>query len=296
MTLIEQFVTYYLQAGKAERTASEYAKEIFYFSRFLSSKYSDCHFSSDELLICAGKDDAYAYMVHCLNRKNSNQTRARKVSALRQFYRFLIKIDCVSSNPFESVDRPHVSRSLPAFLNLDDAKRLIHAARSIDDIFYRRRNTCIIIWFLNMGLRLSELAKIQISDLYDDSILINGKGSKERIAYLNTSCLRALRLWLHWRGQEQGALFTTKSGDALSAGSIAAIVKSLIRRAGLPDQISTHKLRHTAATLLYRSGAADLLVLSEILGHASIATTQIYTHVADERIIQAMSKHPLADF
>lgn len=294
--LIDDFVTYYQNAGKAERTAREYAKEISYFSRFLSSIYPDSGMAQDELLCCASEQDAYAYMTQCLASGNSNQTRARKVSALRQFYRYLHRVHLVTENIFEPIDRPRVSHSLPSFLSLDDAKLLIRTARDIDDIFYRRRNACIIIWFLSMGLRLSELAGIQMHDIYDDAILIRGKGSKERIAYLNKSCLRALRLWLHWRGGQDGALFTAKCGSGLSAGSIAAIVKALIRRAGLPDRISTHKLRHTAATLLYRSGAADLLVLSEILGHSSIATTQIYTHVADDRIIRAMDAHPLADF
>jgi|BioPla2DNA2_1021312.scaffolds.fasta_scaffold00226_55 integrase/recombinase XerD len=295
--LIDNFVLYYATLGKSARTGQEYKKEIKYFARFLALRYPNSGLSDTELLICADKSDAYAYMACCLTElNNSNEARARKVSALRMFYRYLIKTDHVSINPFDSVDRPKISRKLPVFLSLDDAKLLIQVARSRKDLFYRRRNTCIVIWFLNLGLRLSELAGIQISDIYDDSVLIQGKGNKERVAYLNKSCLRALRLWLHWRGRHDGSLFVSKQGHGISSSAIADIIKNLIRAADLPDRISTHKLRHTAATLLYRSGAADLLLLSEILGHASIATTQIYTHVADERIIAAMEAHPLADF
>lgn len=296
MSLIDDFVTYYQTLGKAVRTGTEYAKEILYFAKFLQSSYPNAGLKLDELLMVADKTDAYAYMTKCLDKCNSTATRARKVSSLRQFYKYLLKQDLVSTNIFEVIDRPKVTHSLPTFLSLDDAKKLILTARSLGDLFYRRRNTCIIVWFLNTGMRLSELASIQLLDIYDDAVLIHGKGSKERMVYLNRACLKSYRLWLYYRGQDEGPLFISKSGQGLSPGSIATIVKSLIRKAGLPERVSTHKLRHTCATLLYQSHVADLLLLSEILGHSSVATTQVYTHIADERIKAAMDQHPLANF
>ena len=290
--LVDLFVDYSIAIkGRSMRTCQEYRKEVLFFADWLEPSMN-----VDDVLCLATTEDVEKYLVWCDQvKKNAGSTRARKISALRSFYNFCVRKKIVLTNPLTDMERPKYTRSLPVFLNLDDYKRLIQSARSREDLFYRRRNTLILILFINCGLRLSELASIQMSDIYDDAILIRGKGDKERFAYLNKSCQRALRLWLGKRGSSPGYLIITKQGKGLQASSVASVVKAELHEVGL-DNISTHKLRHTAATLLYRQGHVDIRLLQRILGHASIATTEIYTHVVDEQIIQAMEAHPLSDF
>ena len=290
--LIDSFVDYSIAIrGRSERTCEEYKKEVLYFAAWLEPDLS-----IDDVLMLATTADVERYLVWCHEVKgNSGATRARKISALRSFYNFCVRKGHVLTNPLTDMERPKYGRGLPSYLNLEDSKRLIQSARSREDLFYRRRNTLILILFINCGLRLSELASIQMSDIYDDAILIRGKGDKDRFAYLNTSCQRALRLWVGKRGNSPGYLIITKQGKGLQASSVASVVKAELQTVGL-EHISTHKLRHTAATLLYRQGHVDIRLLQRILGHASIATTEIYTHVVDEQVIQAMEAHPLSDF
>lgn len=291
--MFTSFSDHFKALGKSDRTAIEYTKEARYFARFIRQ---GTDLSDEDLLILATKDDAYQYSLECAKRDLSKATLARKISSLRSFYSFLLEFGFVSSNPFQSVHRPKVSRSLPIYLSLDDARRLIQHSRTGKDLFYRRRDNCIIVLFINTGLRLSELADVDLSDVYDDAVHIIGKGDKERYSYLNQACKKALRLWLSHRGQTPGGLFISKSGNRICASTISAIVKRHIVSAGLDPRMSTHKLRHTCATMLYRYGAADIRLLRDILGHASIATTEIYTHVVDEQIREAMEAHPLAKF
>jgi site-specific recombinase XerD len=212
------------------------------------------------------------------------------------FYNYLAEQGVIDVNPIAAMPRPSVPRSMPRFLNLDDCRLLIRTARSRDDIFYRRRNTCIIILFLNIGLRLSELAGITLPDIYSDVILIKGKGNRERFVYLNKSCQRAVRLWMSHRRSESDKLFVSKQGEPLSPSSIYSVVKNLLTEAGLGDRhLSPHKLRHTCATLMYMSGT-DIRLLQGVLGHASIATTEIYTHIMSEQMMDAFRNHPLAEF
>lgn len=295
--MINDFVDYFRSVlGRAERTCTEYAKEVSLFSRYLA----DAHpigLSCDDLLLCADRQDVTAYIVQCAARGCSESTRARKISALRSFYDYLLDQGMVTANPLHGMPRPRYHRALPAFLSLEDSKRLIRSVRSRDDIFYRRRNTLMIVLLINCGLRLSELAGIHLSDIYDDAIRILGKGNRERYIYLNRSCQRALRLWLSHRKTESGSLFVSKQGKGLATASVASAIKGELKRAGLDTKrISTHKLRHTCATLLYRHANTDIRMLQGILGHVSIATTEIYTHIVDDQIIEAMDNHPLSDF
>lgn len=291
--MIDLFFTYYLNLGKSERTAKEYKKEIGLYVDYLRNIYPGL--TPEELILLTDKHDAYAYITHCMEKGNSAATRARKISALRQFYRFLVSRDITDSNPFYHVDRPKVPKTLPVFLSLDDTKKLITSSRSNKDLFYRRRNACIVILFINTGMRLAELSSLDINDIYDDAIIIQGKGDKERYVYLNKACQRAIRLWVGKRGHDSGSLFVSKGGQPLQPASIAGVVKAELHKVGL-GHLSTHKLRHTCATLLYRYGQVDIRLLRDILGHVSVATTQIYTHVVDEQLIRAMESHPLADY
>lgn len=293
--MFTSFINHFKTLGKSDRTAAEYLKEARYFASFIRQTHQ-VGLPDEDLLLLATRADAYDYISDCTKKDLSAATRARKVSSLRSFYHFLIEFDYLTVNPFLSIHRPKVQRKLPVYLSLSDARILIQTARSKKDHFYRRRDTCIIIFFINLGLRLSELANLSYGDIYDDAIRVTGKGDKERYIPLNKSCLRALRLWLSHRGNHHGGLFLSKQGKDISGSSIGGIIKKHIRQAGLNPDLSTHKLRHTCATLLYRYGGVDIRLLQDILGHASIATTEIYTHVVDEQLIEAMAHHPLADF
>lgn len=287
--LIDEFIVYFAAVlGRADRTCVEYAKEIRLFASRLEPDMP-----VDDVLMLATRSDVRRYIESCS--ELSAATRARKISTLRTFYAWAVDNGYRTDNPVISMPRPKISRSLPIYLSLDDAKALVRSARSRGDLFYRRRNTLIIILYINCGLRLSELAGIQMHDVYDDAIRIVGKGGKERYVYLNNSCQRALRLWLGKRGHGSGHLIVSKQGQGLHPSSLASVVKLELAKVGL-GHLSTHKLRHTAATLLYRYGHVDIRVLQSILGHASIATTEIYTHVVSDQVIAAMESHPMADF
>lgn len=287
--LIDSFIRYFSAVlGRADRTCTEYAKEIGYFASWLEPDLPP-----DDVLLLATRSDVRRYIESCSDR--SNATRARKISTLRTFYSWMVDSGLRQDNPVAGMPRPKITRSLPVYLSLEDAKALVRSTRSREDLFYRRRNTLIIILYINCGLRLSELAGIQMSDVYDDALRILGKGGKERYVYLNNSCQRALRLWLGKRGHASGHLVVSKQGQGLHPSSLAGVVKSELAKVGL-GHLSTHKLRHTAATLLYRYGHVDIRVLQSILGHASIATTEIYTHVVSDQVIAAMESHPMADF
>ncbi len=291
--MITEFLTYFRAVrGRSVRTCQEYKKELFYFAAWL-----DPDMESSDALQLATRSDVSDYIADCHAKGNSEATRARKISTLRTFYHWAVDEGLIDSCPVGSMPRPTVPQSLPRYLSLADSKLLIQTARSLPDLWYRRRNTCIVIMFLCLGLRLSELAGIELSDVYDDAILVQGKGSKERFVALPPSCLRALRLWLGKRGKEPGPLYVSKQGRPMSGSAIYSVIRNLLIKAELGDrQLSPHKLRHTCATLMYRSGAADIRLLQAILGHASIATTERYTHVVDDQIVEAMRKHPLADF
>ncbi len=287
--LIDSFVRYFSAVlGRAARTCTEYAKEIRLFASWLEPDMP-----VDDVLMLATRSDVRRYIESCSER--SAATRARKISTLRTFFAWCVANGHRPDNPVADMPRPKISRSLPVYLSLDDAKALVRSARSRDDLFYRRRNTLVIILYINCGLRLSELAGIQMQDVYDDAIRVVGKGGKERYVYLNNSCQRALRLWLGKRGHGSGHLIVSKQGHGLHPSSLASVVKLELAKVGL-GHLSTHKLRHTAATLLYRYGHVDIRVLQSILGHASIATTEIYTHVVSDQVIAAMESHPMADF
>lgn len=290
--MITEFVSYFSSVrGRSPRTCEEYAKELIHFANWL-----DPELDPDDCLMLTTKADIHAYIAYCSDCGNLAATRARKISTLRAYFSWAVDVGLITQCPVGAMPRPKIPRSLPRYLSLSDAKRLIQTARQLKNLWYRRRNTCIVLMFLCLGLRLSELAGIQLADVYDDAILITGKGSKERFVALPPSCLRALRLWMGKRGSDPGSLFVSRQGQPLSGSAIYSVIKELLKKSGLGDRrLSPHKLRHTCATLMYRSGAADIRLLQAILGHASIATTEIYTHVVDEQVAAAMRKHPLAD-
>ena len=229
---------------------------------------------------------------------NHARARARKISSLRGFFKYLQKNNIIDENPALNLEVPKMPKELPVHLNLFEAKKLLE---SIDGKNFSR-NYCIITLFLNCGMRLSELAGMDIGDIDFDreSVIVRGKGNKERRLHLNAMCIDAIQEYMkdrysetHIKGGAEKSLFLSRNGNRLSNRMIQTMIKTFIEKSGLdPEKYSTHKLRHTAATLMYQNGV-DVRVLQAVLGHANLGTTQIYTHIGDEQVDKAIENNPL---
>lgn len=244
--------------------------------------------------------DIYAFLSFTENqRNNSAYARARKVAAIRSFFKYLsAKTKILTENPASDLETPKISKRNPVYLTLEESKSLLN---SIDaDNKHYKRDLCIITLFLNCGLRLSELCSIDISRIKEDILTIVGKGNKERTVYLNKACLKALLEYMTVRStietleEHKDALFISERKSRINKRTVEKIVKKYIEAAGLDkSKYSPHKLRHTAATLMYKHGKVDIRSLQKILGHENISTTQIYTHVDDDKLRQAVNSNPL---
>ncbi|NLZ56683.1 MAG: tyrosine recombinase XerC [Clostridiaceae bacterium] len=245
-------------------------------------------------------DDMYAF-ISWLAQNNSRQaaSRARRVSSLRGFFNWLHRQQrLIEENPAADLEQPRQMRRLPQYLSLDESRDLLVQAGRQDNQ-YSERDYCILTLFLNCGLRLSELHGINVSDLRGDTLVVLGKGQKERTIYLNDACVNALEDWLAVRPTENlndpEALFISRQRNRLSREAIQHLVKKYIRAAGLnTKRYSVHKLRHTAATLMYQYGKVDIRQLQFLLGHESVATTEIYTHINTAELHQAVDSNPLS--
>ena len=236
------------------------------------------------------------------DRDNKPAARARKLSAIRSFYKFLTTTKhYLPENPARDVEGPRVKQALPKFLTLDESIQLLDTVRADTQSKNVKRDYCMITLFLNCGMRLSELVGISLGDIDPDlrSMRVIGKGSKERMIYLNDACKTAISEWLMVRAKlelkEKNALFVSSRGTRISKQMVQTVVYKYLDKAGLGNRkLSTHKLRHTAATLMYQEGGVDVRVLKDILGHAQLNTTQIYTHVSNEQMEEAMARNPLS--
>lgn len=243
--------------------------------------------------------DLYAFMAYVSNdRDNSSFARARKVSSMKSFFKYLtFKAKLIDTDPAAELESPKLMKRLPRYLNIDESKQLLN---SVDGKF-SERDYAILTLFLNCGLRLSELVGINISNIKGSVLTVIGKGNKERSIPLNQACIKAIEDYMKVRPvdgvRDRNALFLSSRRQRISKESVQKIVKKYIRAAGLdPDRYSTHKLRHTAATLMYKYGNVDIRSLQELLGHVSISTTQIYTHLDSNQLRNAVDSNPLAGF
>ncbi len=298
--------------GKSSKSIDEYFLDLQTFFRYLllsrglvSSviEFDKIDISGIDvnLIKTVTLSDLYAFIVYCKNERGNNAaTRARKVSTLRIFFRYLtVQEHLLDVNPAEMLESPKIKQSLPKHLSLDDSLKLLNSVIGQNS----ERDYCILTLFLNCGMRLSELVSLNITDIKSDgSLVITGKGNKERLVYLNSACLNAINDYLKVRPTEgvhlndKNALFISRNKRRISNKTVQHIVKTYLEKAGLGDMgYSTHKLRHTAATLMYQEGDVDIRVLKEILGHANLGTTQIYTHVANKQIQSAINANPLAN-
>jgi integrase/recombinase XerC len=308
---VREFLHYMLTIrGLSPRTVDGYYLELRTFLRFLKQYRGGAagidmdSFSSVSVLdvaveqICSVTlSDMYAFLEFVsTQRGNAAKARARKVSALSSFYQYLsTKTLYMTENPLKNLDRPAAKKSLPKYLTLEESTRLLDAAVSRST-----RDYCILTLFLNCGMRLSELVGINRADIRGDRTLrLLGKGNKERIVYLNDACIDAVSAYLEDTGQlkrADDALFVGRTGKRLSPRRVQQLVEECLKAAGLSGAGYTpHKLRHTAATLMYQHGNVDVRILKEILGHANLATTEIYTHVSSRQMEHAAQRSPLSN-
>lgn len=239
-----------------------------------------------------------------VHNKSKAATRARKISTIRIFFKYLaVKSKVIEVNPAQNLETPKQDKRVPKYLSLEDSQKLLEVTYQ-EDNRNKERDFAIITLFLNCGMRLSELVGIDIPDIHFDDfrMTVIGKGNKERTIYLNKACMNAIKQYLAVRPKEnidfksKNALFLSGRRERISNRTVQYIVEKELRNAGLDtSKYSTHKLRHTAATLMYQYGEVDIRALQELLGHASISTTEIYTHVANEQVRNAVEKNPLAN-
>lgn len=209
---------------------------------------------------------------------------------MKSYFAYKVARGELKDNPAAELKAPKREKRLPVYLNLDESRELLKDIAGK----YAIRDKAILTLFLNCGLRLSELVGIDRSDIRGDTLQVIGKGNKERTIYLNKTCLSALTAYLDTRTDTDKALFLSERKQRISNRTVQTLVKRHIGAAGLDTKkYSTHKLRHTAATLMYKHGHVDIRALQAILGHESISTTEIYTHVDDEQLRTAVNSNPL---
>jgi site-specific recombinase XerD len=309
---LEEFLGY-IQAilERSEGTVRQYRYDLVLFFRFLLSdnrslqpedpewEQIDLSVVNDSLLRSLQLSDLYSYITWlAATRKTAPSTRARRTSSLRTFFDYLTsKANVLTENIAANLESPKQVKRLPRHLSLEESRQLLMAA-SNQQTRFSSRDYCILTLFLNCGMRLSELCGIDISSWRGDTLTVIGKGNKERTIYLNGACIKAIEDYLDDRitpvKEDKDALFISRLGRRISPRAVQNIIKKYIMSAGLdPERYSTHKLRHTAATLMYQYGEVDIRSLQALLGHSSVATTEIYTHIDQRALHEAVEQNPL---
>ena len=302
---------YYKQTiqNKSLKTVDEYFIDLRTFFRYMKIcrglVSSDVDFDkikiddiTEDLVKSVKLNDAYEYMDYLIReRNNKSAARARKCSSLKGFYSFLHKKKhLISVDPVSELEIPKKKKALPKYLTLEQSIELLNAV----DGEYKERDYAILTLFLNCGLRVSEMAGLNYTDIRQDNTMrVLGKGNKERIVYLNKACLSAVKDYMEVRPvdgvKDKYALFISRNRNRMSIKTIQAMVYKYLEKIGLNAQgFSCHKLRHTAATLMYQYGDVDVRVLKEVLGHENLGTTEIYTHLSNEQLQKAADNNPLS--
>ncbi|EOU1991448.1 tyrosine recombinase XerC [Clostridium perfringens] len=301
--------------GKSLNTIKGYSVDLGLFFKFLKvykglennielEKIEEVEISDlgDNFIKDITLSDIYAFLAFLEKvRNNSAYARARKVATLKSFFKFLnSKIKLIDENPTVELESPKINKRHPVYLTLDQSITVLNSMDKGNKNYYR--DYCILTLFLNCGMRLSELCNIEIEKIKGDTLTIIGKGNKERTVYLNEASIAAIENYLKNRNDLKATeeakkyLFLSSKYRPINKRSVEILVKKHIENSGFKDQKYTpHKLRHTAATLMYKYGNVDIRSLQNILGHENISTTQIYTHVDDETLREAVKTNPLAN-
>lgn len=305
---MSDFLEYMLSVkGRSDKTVNEYFLDLRTFYRFLVIRYKlspqvdvfekiDINFVTLDTLKRVSIMDLHSFIAFIdRERNNTNRTKARKIACLRSFFKYLYSIvKLIPINPAVDLETPKKNSRLPVALSLDESKGMLSSVNGTN----KERDYAIIILFLNCGLRLSELIGIDIDKIKGDTLTVVGKGNKERTIYLNDVCVMAIEDYLAVRpdadpGHEK-ALFLSNRKTRFTQRGVQHMVDKYLNEAGLSGKhYSPHKLRHTAATLMYQYGHVDIRALQEILGHESVSTTQIYTHIDKNQLRDAVKQNPL---
>ena len=304
--ILQDYLKNYLTVTKnrSKNTVNEYyydLRDIFQFIKrdkynLKIDDYKEIDISDLDLnfLKSIELSDIYNYLYD----KNTKAiSRARKISSIKSLYKYLCDIvKKVDRNPTSGLEAPKLEKRLPKYLNLDESITLLHSVSGE----FKERDFAILTLFLNCGLRLSELVGINIEHIKGDTLSVIGKGNKERSVHLNKACLDAINDYLRVRpidklkGADRSALFISRKYKRISPRMVEMMVKNYIIEAGLdPKKYTPHKLRHTAATLMHKHGGVDIRTLQQVLGHETIATTQIYTHIDSDEVKSAIDNNPL---
>lgn len=300
--------------NKSTNTVKEYNYDLANFLKFIKVHFhltTENDFTKIDISDFSVQDlkkiklsDIHAYLFYLKSNYSSKAaTLCRKTSSIRIFFKYLRKCNLIEVNPAQDLESPKLEKRLPKYLSLDDSRKLLEVTS--DEARNKERDFAIITLFLNCGIRLSELVGINIKhiDFSECKLNVIGKGNKERTIYLNKACINAINSYLQVRPHDsvkydsRDALFLSEQRKRISNRTVQYIVKNELQKANLDiNKYSVHKLRHTAATLMYQYGNVDIRALQELLGHESIATTQIYTHVNNEQVRNAIESNPLANY
>ena len=310
--IIKEFLGYVgTIKGKSPKTVEEYYLDLRTFFRYIkrsrglvppTAEWEEISITDInlDLIKTITLTNVYEYMNYLsTDRLNKAATRARKVSSMRTFFKYLTnKTGKLSINPIEELETPKLKKSLPKYLTLEQSLELLSKVEGPT----KERDYCMLVLFLNCGMRLSELVSLNLSDVRHGAatIKITGKGNKERIIYLNDACIDAIDHYVAVRPKDalidKNALFISKQNKRISPKTVQYIVKKYLAMIDLGGPgYSVHKLRHTAATLMYQHGHVDIRVLQDILGHENLGTTEIYTHLSDEQMASAAKANPLSN-
>lgn len=322
---LNAFLDYTLvNLNKSPNSVKEYNYDIANFLRYIKQKY--CNLSEEEndfkkiiyknvpfeIINKVKLSDIRSYLSILRIEGNCKATTiARKSSSIRIFFHYLACKDedfKIDKDPAQDLENPKLEKRLPKFLSLEESKQLLSASQAISINDRQNRNIdrdyAIITLFLNCGMRLSELVGINITDIdfSENRMTVIGKGNKERTIYLNKACINAINSYLKVRPndvaklEDKNALFLSERHERIANRTVQNVVKQELKKAGIDsNKYSVHKLRHTAATLMYQYGKVDIRALQELLGHESISTTEIYTHVSNDQVREAVESNPLAN-
>ncbi|MBQ9070244.1 MAG: tyrosine recombinase XerC [Clostridia bacterium] len=314
--IIQEYARYqWTIKGNSEKTVCEYMLDLRTFFRYTKVRDSGAYDELESISIsdltiedvkAIKQNDIIEFLMYIgTSRSNNSSTRMRKLSALRSFYKYLCnKKHYFENNPTVDVDSPKASKRLPKYLTYEESLKLLETIRNDVDSPTSSRDFAIVVLFLNTGMRLAELVGLNLQSFSPDlsTVRVIGKGNKERLIYLNDFARSAVKEYLQIRLDSKyirtsdKAFFLSSREQRISAKTVQWMVHKYFGLSGLGYKgFSVHKLRHTAATLMYQSGKVDIRVLKEVLGHEQLNTTQIYTHVVDRNLEQAVERNPLAD-
>jgi len=293
-TLAQDFLLYLeAELGYSTQTAVSYRYDLRHFFDFRDRH--DVDPSADVVTTATVRE----WIVEMHRRGLSNATVARRLYAVRSFWKYLVELGHASHNPVAKVSVPKREKRLPKYLGAEDLRRLLHASQHSHSTICAFRNYAMMAMLIFTGMRKGELINLRLSDisLQEKVVCVRGKGGKQRVIPMVDEAVQAVKDWLEFRPQvcNHDYLLTTFHGNRIHPSSMQRIWKGILERSGIDHQgVTLHTLRHSTATLLLQSGKCSLLEIQRILGHSRLDTTAIYLHVNEADLRDAVRAHPLA--